>query len=171
MAKQANQEQTVVRNEAVEISTKVKSIRVYSNGENIRYRVTFDKDFKAFTKTEADEYVETDVNYIDFIPRVFIAQCLSLVDGLDLIYTKKKEQSLRNDGAGAFGAAELQVVLKDAKLVLERTKFEAGDEYIDADGVVHTHEYAGYNTAIKDIKVSEKMQAKLDQIIDKMLGL
>lgn len=166
----ANQAQTA-SNEAIEIVTKVKTIRVYSNSENIRYRVTFDRSFRGFTKTESNEYVETDVDYIDFVPRVFIAQCLSIVDGLDLIYTKKKENSLRNDGASSFGAAELQVVLKDAKLVLERTKFEAGDEYTDADGVVHTHEYAGYSTAIKDIKVSEKIQSKIDQIIDKMLGL
>lgn len=166
----ANQAQTVA-NEAIEIVTKVKNIRVYSNGDSVRYRVTFDKSFRGFTKTENNEYIETEIDYIDFVPRVFIAQCLSIVDGLDLIYTKKKEQSLRNDGAGAFGAAELQVVLKDAKLVLERTKFEAGDEYVDSDGVVHTHEYAGYTTAIKSIKLSERMQSKIDQIIDKMLGL
>lgn len=153
------------------INAKVQNIRVYSNGDNIRYRVTFDQSFTAIVRNADGEYVESQVDYIDFIPRVLIAQCLSVVEGLDLMYTKKKEQGLRNDGQGGFGAAELQVVLRGAKVTMERTKFEAGSEYADADGVVHTHEHAGYNTSITDVVVTERIQSKLDALIDKMFDL
>ena len=54
---------------------------------------------------------------------------------------------------------------------MERTKFEAGSEYADADGVVQTHEHAGYNTSITDVVVTERIQAKLDALIDKMFDL
>lgn len=153
------------------ISARVQNVRVYSNGDSIRYRVTFDQMFDAITKNENDEYVEAKVDYIDFVPRVIIAQCLGIIDGLDILYTKKKEQGLRMDGTSGFGAAELQVVLKGAICSIERTKFEAGEEYTDADGVVQTHNYAGYNTSIVEIKVSERIQAKLDRLIDSVLGL
>lgn len=153
------------------VSAKVQNIRVYSNGDSIRYRVTFDNVFDAITRNTDGEYVESQVDYIDFIPRVLIAQCLSIIEGLDLMYTKKKEQGLRNDGQGGFGAAELQVVLRGAKITMERTKFEAGSEYTDADGVVQTHEHTGYNTSITDVVVTERIQIKLDALIDKMFDL
>lgn len=153
------------------INVKVQNIRVYSNGDSIRYRVTFDQPFDAIARNADGEYVETQVDYIDFVPRVLIAQCLSIIEGLDLMYTKKKEQGLRNDGNGGFGAAELQVVLRGAKVTMERNKFEAGSEYADADGVVQTHEHAGYNTSITDVVVTERIQAKLDALIDKMFDL
>ena len=153
------------------INAKVQNIRVYSNGDNIRYRVTFDQSFAAIVRNADGEYVEAEVDYIDFIPRVIIAQCLSIVEGLDLLYTKKKEQGLRNDAQGGFGAAELQVILRGAKVTMEREKFEAGSEYTDADGVIQTHEHAGYNTSITDVVVTERIQAKLDMLIDKMFEL
>lgn len=152
------------------ISSKVKAIRVYSNGDSIRYRVQFEDAFDAIVKQD-DEYVDGSVDYIDFVPRVLIAQCLSLVEGLDLMYTKKKEQGLRNDNASGFGAAELNVVLRGAKVQFERTRFVAGEEYETADGQTQVHEHDGYNTAITDIKVTERIQAKLDALIDSMFEL
>lgn len=153
------------------INTKVQNIRVYNNYDSIRYHVTFDQEFTAIVRNADGDYVENEVDYIDFIPRVLIAQCLSCVEGLDILYTKKKEQGLRNDATGGFGAAELQVVLRDAEITMERTKFEAGSEYDDADGIVQTHEHAGYQTAITNIIVSDIIQAKLDALADSILGL
>ena len=154
-----------------EFTTKVKSIRVYSNGDSIRYRVTFDQSFDAIGKNEDGNYVDTQVDYIDFVPRHIIAQCLNIIEGLDLMYTKKKEQALRNEGQGGFGAAELQVILRNAKITLVRTKFEAGSEYTDSDGDVQTHEYAGYDTNIKDIVVTERVQARLDKLMDSVFEI
>lgn len=153
------------------INAKVMNVRVYSNNDSIRYRVQFDQSFDAIVRNADGEYVEAQVDYIDFIPRVLIAQCLNVIEGLDLIYTKKKEQGLRNDSTGGFGAAELQVILRGAKITMERNEFEAGSEYSDADGVVQTHEHSGYNTSITDVVVTERIQAKLDALIDKMFDL
>lgn len=155
----------------VTISAKIVSIRVYSNGDSIRYRVIFDQTFTGMVKNDNDEYVEEQVNYIDFVPSVLIAQCLDIIEGLSLLYNKKKEQGLRENGQSGFGAAELQVVLKGAKIALERNKFEVGDEYQDADGNVHQHEHAGYSTSIAGITVAGRIQQKLDAIIDKMFDI
>lgn len=153
------------------ISAKIVSIRVYSNGDSIRYRVIFDQTFTGMVKNDNDEYVEEQVNYIDFVPSVLIAQCLDIIEGLSLLYNKKKEQGLRENGQSGFGAAELQVVLKGAKIALERNKFEVGDEYQDADGNVHQHEHAGYSTSIAGITVADRIQQKLDAMIDKMFDI
>lgn len=153
------------------VNAKVMNVRVYSNGESIRYRVTFDSSFEAIVRNADGEYVESQVDYIDFVPNVLIAQCLSVVDGLDFLYTKKKEKGLRNDGVSDFGAAELNIVLRNARVTLEREKFDVGSEYTDRDGVIQTHEHAGYNTSITDVVVTDKVQAKLDAAIDAALGL
>lgn len=155
------------------VKSGVKSVQVYSNGDSsMRYRVTLDVAIEAMKKDyDTDEYVLAEVDYIDFVPRVLIAQCINLVDGLDLMYTKKKENSLKNDNASGFGAAELQVILRGAKLDIKRTKFEVGSEYTDAKGDVHTHENAGFNTDIVKIKVSERVQTKLDQLIDSVFDI
>ena len=88
-----------------------------------------------------------------------------------LLYTKKKEQGLRTDRQNGFGAAELQVVLKNAKITLERDKFEIGDEYTDSDGVVHQRDHAGYSTDVSEVVVTERVQQKLDAMIDKMFDI
>ena len=61
------------------INAKVQNIRVYSNGDSIRYRITFDQPFDAIARNADGEYVETQVDYIDFVPRVLIAQYLSSI--------------------------------------------------------------------------------------------
>ena len=151
------------------INTKVKGIRVYNRGDRVMYRVGIDTLVDAIVK-EDDEYVDGEVDYVDFVPRVLIAQAIDLVDGLDLLYTKKKEQGLR-DGSNGFGAAELNVVLRGAKIQIERHRHEANEEYTTSDGVVETYEYAGYSTSIKKIVVTERIQKKLDEMIDKMFDI
>lgn len=161
-----------VENKETVIKTKVQQIQVYSNGDNIRYRVIIADEIDAIVRNrETDEYETSKVNYIDFLPRVMIAQCLAHVDGLDLMYTSAKEKGLRSDNGSGFGATQLQVVLRGATVEIKRTKFEAGDEYTDSDDVIHTHDYAGYNTDIVGITVTDRIQSRLDDLIDKMFEL
>lgn len=171
MANKANKETIPATNVNV-YPCGIKSVQVYGTGDSaIRYRVTLDVAIPAIKKDSDDNYVEADVDYIDFVPKVLIAQCINNIDGLDLMYTKKKESGLRNDNGAGFGAAELQVVLRGAKLDIQRTKFEVGSEYTDNAGETKTHENAGYNTDIIKIKVSERVQAKLDDMLDKVFDL
>lgn len=151
---------------------KVKAIRVYQTDDTIRYRVQLDS---IITGIQYDivtgSYNEADVDYIDFVPRVLIAQCLEQIPGLDVVYTKKKEEGLRNGNTSGFGAAELQAVLRGASIKLQRTKFIAGDEYITNDGEMKTHEHAGYNTAINEIVLTPVMQKVIDKVIDNMFNV
>lgn len=158
---------------AVEVVCSVKSVQVYQAGDTgLRYRVAIDTLIDAIKKDSVSgDYIAAQVDYIDFIPRVLIAQCINQISGLDIMYTKKKEQGLRNDNAAGFGAAELQVVLRGAKLTIERTKFEIGDEYTDGEGIVQIHENAGYNTNIAKIKVSDRVQVKLDEVFDSVFDI
>lgn len=167
MANKANKQPVV----PAVINCGIKSIQVYNGQEGtVRYRVTIDQEIDAI-KRDGDDYVEAKVNYIDFVPSVLIAQCINHIAGLDMMYTKKKETALRNGNGSGFGAAELQVVLTKAKLTIERAKFEAGDEYTTQDGETFTHDNAGYNTNITDIKVSERVQANLDKMMDNVFEL
>lgn len=162
--------ETAVKEQIIDCA--LKNVQVYSGSDRIRYRLVIDTHIDAIVRNrETDTYEEGSVDYIDFVPRVLIAQCLANVEGLDLLYTKKKEQGLRNDNASGFGASELQVILRGAKLEIKRTRFEVGDEYTDGDGVVHVHDHAGYNTDIVSIKVSERIQLKLDGMIDDMFAM
>lgn len=172
MAGKANTKAVEITPAIQTISAKVKSVKVNSDADNIRYVVQFDTMFDAIIRNrETDEYEESQVDYISFVPSVLIAQSLELVEGLDLMYTKKKETALRADQANGFGATELHVVLRNSKIELARTKFEVGDEYTDRNGEVHTHEYAGYNTDITKIVVTEKIQSKLDDLLDSIFEL
>lgn len=158
-------------NEVSVINVVVKAVRVYSTGDNVRYRVQFDSPFQGYAKDMNGNYNLTEIDYIDFVPSVLIAQCLNIVEGLDILYTKKKEAGLRSNGVTGFGAAELQAVLRNAKMQLERRHFSAGEEYVTSDGEVRTHDHDGYSTSIVDIRVTERIQTKLDDMLDKMLEI
>lgn len=159
-------------NKTQEFTVELTSIRVYGSEEYIRYRVGLNQTIPAIVRNpETDEYEAGEVDYIDFVPAVLIAQCLDRIQGLDLMFTKKKEQALKAGNASGFGAAELSVVLRGAKIRLVRNKFETGDEYTTTSGEVRTHEHEGYNTDIADIKVSSRVQDKLDDMLDKVFDI
>lgn len=151
---------------------KVKSIRVYQADDTVRYRVQLDKTIAGIQRdVVTNQYVETEIDYVDFVPRVLIAQCLEKIPGLDVVYTKKKEEGLRNGNASGFGAAELQAVLRDATIKLQRTKFVVGEEYVTSNAEVKTHDHDGYNTAIDSVVLSSRMQNVLDKVVDNMFNL
>lgn len=152
------------------MKTTVKNVRVFGVEDSVRYRVEFADTFKGIRKIDG-EYQEVDVNHVDFVPRHLIAICIDKIEGLDLLYTQRKEKGLRNSNAAGFGAADLAVVLRGATFDMERVAFAAGEEYTTNDGNTAVHEYDGYNTVVNDISVSERVQAKLDNIIDKFFEI
>lgn len=151
------------------INVTFNSIRVWSNGGTIIYRLQTNEEFDGIVKN-GDTYQEAKVNYVDFVSSFLVSQVLNLVPGVDMIYTKKKEQSLRNDNESSFGAAEIQALLYDGKLTLERIKFNPGDEYTTADGEIMQHSFAGYHTEIVDIQVRDELRKKLNTLFDSVLG-
>lgn len=154
------------------VNVTVTNVRAYSNKDAIRYRVSFKEQIDAIVKKDDGTYAEGVVDYIDFVPRVLIAQAINYVDGLAYIYGKRKEQGLRNGDAAGFTAADLTLIVAGATFELERTKFSAGEEYVDADGeVAGTHDHDGYNTTITNVILSEKAQSRIDKVLEKALGL
>lgn len=152
---------------SVSMDVQFKSIRVYSAEDSIRYRVILDANIPAIQK-DGDQYVETEADYIDFLPRVIIAQCITVLPELGAIYTKKQETALRNGSKNGFGAAELQILLQGANVTIERTKFLTGETYTTADGEVDTHKHDGYNTTIKGIQLSPVAQKIMDNLLAKV---
>ena len=144
-------------------------LRVWSNGESIRYRLQTKEKFTAIIK-QNDEYLESEVDYIDFVPSYLKACVIAHIPGADILATKKTETALKNGESNGFGAAELQVLLRNAQMVVERTKYAAGDEYVVNDEVLQ-HQHDGYNTEIIGIEASEKVATKLDALADAILGL
>ena len=67
-------------NEVSVINVVVKAVRVYSTGDNVRYRVQFDSPFQGYAKDINGNYNLTEIDYIDFVPSVLIAQCLNIVE-------------------------------------------------------------------------------------------
>lgn len=157
-----------VANATKSIECKFLKIRVKPNSDGtIRYHVQLDVMIDAMRKNyETEEYEIQQVDYIDFVPSVLKAQVLNLVEGLDFSYSKKQEASLLKDNGATFGAAEFAYTLRNAKIVIERTKFVPGDEYTDRNGKTVVHEHTGYNTNIVSIKVTDKIQDMIDSAMD-----
>lgn len=155
-----------------QVKVTVTNVRAYSNNDAIRYRVSFKEKIDAIVKDADGEYVDGQVDYIDFVPSVLIAQCIQHIEGLAFIYGNNKEQGLRNGNDAGFTAAHLALVVAGATFKLERDKFAEGDEYANIDGeIIGTHGHAGYNTDIVGITLTEKAQARIDKVLDKALGI
>ena len=152
------------------IEAKILNVSVNAFEGEIKYHVRFDKSFEAIIKDDNDNYVDGNADYVDFIPRVLIAQALELVPNLSIMYNMMKESALRNGDKNTFGATQLSIILCDAEVILEREKHEAGEEYTNADGDTATLEHDCYFTTIKEIKVTDKATKVLDRVLDKALG-
>lgn len=152
------------------IEAKILNVSVSAYDGELKYHVRFDKSFEAIIKDDNDNYVEGTADYIDFVPRVLIAQSLELVPNLSIMYNMMKESALRNGDKNTFGATQLSIILRDAEVILEREKHTSGEEYVDNDGDTKTLEYDCYFTTIKEIKVTKKANEILDRVLDKALG-
>lgn len=152
----------------VTINTTVKNVRLVNTENGIYYRIEFDSEFDAIVLSNG-EYVDSKVNYINFAPKALIAQVLTNVTGSEILYARRHEAALRN-GSADFGAAEISAILRGAKITLERTRFESGEEYNVGDEV-RTHDFAGYNTQIISIEVSARVGRQMDALTDSVLSI
>lgn len=141
----------------------VNRVASYVSNDQVRIRVTFNEEFDGI-RNNAGEYVETKVNYVDFVPKYLIGVVIANIPGTDLMYARCRDEERQ------FGSMELQAILRNAQMELTRTKFTAGEEYT-ADGEVLQHSYDGYNTIIDNIEVSKEVASKLDKLMDKVFGL
>ena len=151
---------------------KFQRISVYGDIDNIRYRIILDKYIPGYKIDTNGQIVKSTVNYIDIAPSALIAQTIRCIPNLGIIHAYLVEKNLRGTGKRiGIDAAQLQAYLTDADVTLERTEFHPGEEYTTSDGEVHTHEFDGYITTIKDIVVTANAERIVDRVIDRiMLG-
>lgn len=149
---------------------KFQRISVYGDIDNIRYRIILDKYIPGYKIDTNEQIVKSTVNYIDIAMSALIAQTIRCIPDLGIIHAYLVEKNLRRTGKRiGICAAQLQAYLTDADVTLERTEFHPGEEYITSDGEVHTHEFDGYTTTIKDIVVTAKAERILDCIVDRIM--
>lgn len=150
---------------------KIKGIKMYATETGVvRFRVTIDEAISGIIVVNGN-YVDGEVTHVDFTPKYFLGIVLSQLDALAYKYEKQNEKAALDSNASRFGAAELSLYLRDAEIEMVRTRFEPGDEYVDADGVVQTHDYVGYNTEIISVKPSDKIQKMLDKMLEKLFDI
>lgn len=151
---------------------KFQRISVYGDIDNIRYRVILDQDIPGYKIDTNGQIVKSTVNYIDIAPSALIAQTIRCIPNLGIIHAYLVEKNLRGTGKRiGIDAAQLQAYLTDADVTIKRTEFHPGEEYTTSDGEVHTHEFDGYTTTIKDIVATANAERIVDRVIDRiMLG-
>ena len=142
----------------------------FVSNEKVMYRLMFKESFDGIIKDENGDYVESSVAHVDVQPSYLHGVVMSQHPAVGILYQKRKDAATRNNTSVDFGTAELSVIFRDATFDIERTKFVAGEEYTTSDGETFQHEFDGYNTNIVEIHVSDKVQKKLDEIEDKVLG-
>lgn len=146
---------------------KFQRISVYSNIDDIRYRIILDKFIPGY-KIDADGQVfKSTVNYIDILSNALIAQTIRCIPNLAIIHAYLVEKSLRETGKRiGINAVQLQAYLTDADVTLERTEFHPGEEYTTIDGEVCIHKFGGYTTNIIDIVVTANAETIGERIIN-----
>lgn len=149
---------------------KFQRIGVYSDVDNLRYRIILDKHIPGY-KIDADGQVfKTTVNYIDILPSALIAQTIRCIPNLGIIHAYLVEKNLRETGKRiGITAAQLQAYLTDADVTIERTEFHPGEEYTTVDGEVCTHKFDGYTTNITDIAVATNAESIAVRVISRIL--
>lgn len=130
-------------------------IRTTTNGTY--YRLTLDKTFPAYVIRNS-EFVETEVDYLDFTPTTLLAIVEAHVDNFD--YLKSKIV----DKANAIGQNPqyyelIRSILVGATITVDRTPFAAGEEYVDENGETAVHERDGYRKQVNDIAITAEVAA------------
>lgn len=130
-------------------------IRTTTNGAY--YRLTLDKTFPAYVIRNS-EFVETEVDYLDFTPTTLLAIVEAHVDNFD--YLKSKIV----DKANAVGQNPqyyelIRSILVGSTITVDRTPFAAGEEYVDENGETAVHERDGYRKQVNDIAITAEVAA------------
>lgn len=142
------------------------SEKTSSNGtkhSTILYRLIFDTSFPGFV-VKRNERIATDINYFDFrydqiITILTIAH--KQFKFLTFSYTEKGEK---------VPSSLIFSLLNGAKITIERTFHQVGDEY-HIDDEVLTYENDGYTTSVKEVELSPKMASVLDKKIEAVMSI
>lgn len=153
----------------VNVSTKVTNVQMITIAGNPRYRFSITDDIEAIVKTSEDTYEPGTASYFDLAIQYALATIFNENDELATIYSALKERSIKDGKTNPFGAVHLALVLKGAKIEIERSFHASGEVYSLSDGTEAVYENDGWQTRITKIVLSDSGQKKVDQMIDKLL--
>lgn len=153
------------------ISTQIKNITVNTFDGNISYSVTFKDSFDGIQKDNDGVYADAQIDTILFTRKQLIKLLIDVIPNLNSVYSFFKEQAALKKEPNKFGAAHITALLNGATIDLVRTRFEAGDEYMDDEGIMQQHSNAGYNTAFSKVELSDTGQKFFTMLYSAILGI
>lgn len=153
------------------ITTQIVNINVNNFNDRVSYSVKFADAFDGFRQNQDGEYVETTIDTIVFTRAQLIRLIIDALPKVGSIYAYYKEQAVLSGQPNKFGVVHIMSILENADIDLVRTKFEESDEYVDIDGSLNTHQYAGYTTAFANVKLADSGNQFLNMAYMKILGL
>jgi hypothetical protein len=133
--------------------------------EIMRFRIAINKPVAGLTLKDG-EFVESEVQHLDFVPEVLAAQLNDVSAKLMLYVQYKRDRALQKGETFRLSPFTLTELLKDAEIEIERTRFDVGDEYQTSDGETHTHEHVGYNTRIASVKLAPRIEQRIDLLVE-----
>lgn len=153
------------------ISTQIKNITVDVYEGSVSYSVTFKDSFDGIRKSNDGIYADAQIDTITFTRKQLIKLLIDVIPNLNSVYSFFKEQAALKEETNKFGAAHIIALLDGATIDLVRTRFEAGDEYMDDKGVMRQHTNAGYNTAFGKVELSDAGQKFFIMLYNAILGI
>ena len=154
----ATQTKDAVTTAVTIVKTKLVSVSVYKGVDGIRYRFNFADSFPAYRRGEDGQNVLAIADYVDFLPKVAIAQLINCLPELADLHVDARERAIRQGVSGGINAAQLQILCRGAEFVIERVQFAAGDPYKTYDGDDAVHEHEGFSTNIKEVKLRPNIE-------------
>lgn len=130
---------------------KVKNIRLYSNEEMTKVTITFDETIPGISRTDAGEFIQTDVDHISLTRSAFTAQVCTAHDDIALFKACQNEP---------FSLKDLAILFMGSKLKFNRTFVSAGELVND-----EATEHDCYITDIVAVQLTARAEQKLNDAL------
>lgn len=152
------------------ISAKIERVRLFAENEEHdierNVMITFDKKFDGREKV-GDTYVDTQINQIGYSVKQFVYNVCQCNDDLSIYIDHLRNKSVEEKEVSPI-LSKVALFLKGATVEIDRTRHQAGEEYTNEDGVPTVYEYDGYNKRFLSLTLSDNMQERLDNVIDRI---
>lgn len=144
---------TVATSEKLNLT--VNAVTVFDNDGKASVRLTFDESIKGY-KANGLDFVESEVNYVDFARPALTKQLCGLNDLIADYRACRTE---------AFGQKEWAIILRGAKLTVVRHHHAAGEltGRQDANGVDVAYQRDCYTSDIVGVKLTDAATRKLER--------
>lgn len=146
----------------------VTNVGIKSGKNGIIYRLTFDRPFKAYVIRNKQQ-VEANVNYIDYPANQLLNTIELHVANFEYPKSKIADRCVAINVQPQYYEL-IHSVLINAELIIDRTPFVAGEEFIDENGESFVHARDGYKKQIMNITVTAEVAALLAKSAPKAIN-